>query len=163
MRIQPNEDVPSAELESAILNRSSLSSEIRRFQSSPDFRYSYNLDDFNNDGELDALVAVQSPALCGSGGCPQLLFVSKEGQFEPIGTDVGMHVLGFGRVIVLDRGEPGWDSLAWPAYDRTRRIVRYIVTDFDGRRYMRRGEVSAATSLSGTAYLVCGESHSLAP
>jgi hypothetical protein len=163
VRIQPNEEVPNTELESAILNRSSLSSEIRRLQSSSDFRYSYNLHDLNNDGELDALVAVQSPALCGTGGCPQLLFVSEEGQFEQIGTEAGMHVLGFGRVIVLDRNERGWDSLAWSAYNRTRGIVRYIVKDFDGRRYVRRGEVSAATSISGTAYLVCGESHSLAP
>ena len=160
--IQPTMTRPNTEIEAAILNISSLGSEIRRLSNSFDFEYSYNLHDLNNDGQADALVQIQSQALCGTRGCPQIILIDRGGRYEPVATEAGTHVLGFGQIIVTENSQD-WDILTFSAYDRSRHVVRYLIKNYDGQRYTGRREVSAGTSLSGTAYLVCGTSHSLRP
>ncbi|MCT0226024.1 hypothetical protein [Synechococcus sp. CS-1328] len=70
-------------------------------------RYAYNRVDLNGDGSEEVVATVIGPMVCGTGGCPLLIFQSQHGTLEPI----SRMTLFKDPLIVTDRVRSGWKEL----------------------------------------------------
>jgi len=103
----------------------------------PSFRHV--LVDLNQDGTLDAIVLLQGPDWCGSGGCDMLVFrgTSKGFRF------VSGSTITFPPIRVLAEKRHGWSTL----------VVRSggtgdVLMRFDGRRYPLNPSLQPKTTRS---------------
>ena len=107
--------------------------------------------DLTGDGVLDAVVYLDSPSWCGSGGCTVLVFetitgdeaIAELGAFRPAAEVSLMH----GPVIVAETATGGWADLIVQGSDGAP-----VVLLFDGETYPASPAegVAVATSPSGT-------------
>jgi hypothetical protein len=141
-------DPGSAEAESAKRHR--IKAECGRL---PAHRYTWNRVDLNGDGRPEVVAQVLGPMVCGTGGCPLLIFrESRAGQLQLL----SRMSLFKDPLIVTQRRHNGWLDLisrvrvdAGHGYDAE--------LPFDGRTYPANPSVPPARPLrraeAGTAYL----------
>ncbi len=145
-------DPGSAEAEMA--KRSRIKAECERL---PTHRYTWNRVDLNGDGRAEVVAQVVGPMVCGTGGCPLLIFREPSpGRLELI-TRMSLFK---DPLIVAERRHNGWKELI------TRVRVDagsgyYAELRHDGRTYPTNPSVAPAIPLRrpepGTAYLAWNE------
>ncbi|MBD1921499.1 hypothetical protein H6F77_10390 [Microcoleus sp. FACHB-831] len=143
------------------LERAILQTEYRKDASNTSYplRYSYNKVDLNGDGNPEAIVSVRSFAVCGTGGCPTLIFSSDGKDYR----SVVYEVLSFGRIIVTPQRTSGWNDLIQPYRDRAAKVTRYYISRFNGRKYTNSDTVRPKSTISGRVFLVSDDEHPLRP
>lgn len=124
----------------------------------PAHRYTWNRVDLNGDGKPELVAQVLGPMVCGSGGCPLLIFREpRPGQLELI-TRMSLFKE---PLIVIERRQNGWKELV----SRVRVDAGhgyYAELAYDGRSYPDNPSVPPAMPLRrpepGTAVLVWNDS-----
>ena len=142
---------PNPALESAL--RGALFPERGDCEAVPTHRYTWDRVDLNGDGTPEVVAQVLGPMLCGTGGCPLLIFREPSpGRLELI-TRMSLFK---DPLIVAARPHNGWSELI------TRVRVDagtgyYAELQYDGRTYPTNPSVAPAIPLRrpepGTAYL----------
>jgi hypothetical protein len=115
-------------------------------------RYAWSRVDLNGDGTPEVVATVVGPFVCGTGGCPLLIFQERKGTLIPVTT----MSLFKEPLIVSERRSNGWkDLISRVRLDAARST--YAVLPFDGRSYPTNPSVPPAQRLQkkepGTAYL----------
>jgi hypothetical protein len=115
-------------------------------------RYAWSRVDLNGDGSPEVVATVVGPFVCGTGGCPLLIFQERKGSLVPITT----MSLFKEPLIVSERRSNGWKNLISRVRLDAARST-YAVLAFDGRSYPTNPSVPPAQPLQkqepGTAYL----------
>jgi len=115
-------------------------------------RYSWNRVDLNGDSTPEVVATVEGPMVCGTGGCPLLIFQERKGTLVPITT----MSLFKEPLIVSERRSNGWRNLITRVRLDAARST-YAVLAFDGRTYPTNPSVPPAQPLKvrepGTAHL----------
>lgn len=115
-------------------------------------RYAWNRVDLSGDGSPEVVATVVGPSVCGTGGCPLLIFQERRGRLEPI-TTMGLFKE---PLIVSDQRTRGWRNLITRVRLDAARST-YALLAFDGRSYPTNPSVPPARPLRGpargTAYL----------
>jgi hypothetical protein len=115
-------------------------------------RYAWSRVDLNGDGTPEVVATVVGPFVCGTGGCPLLIFQERKGTLVPITT----MSLFKEPLIVSERRSNGWKNLITRVRLDAARST-YAVLPFDGRSYPTNPSVPPARPLQikepGTAYL----------
>jgi hypothetical protein len=115
-------------------------------------RYAWSRVDLNGDGTPEVVATVVGPFVCGTGGCPLLIFQERKGTLIPVTT----MSLFKEPLIVSERRSNGWKNLITRVRLDAARST-YAVLAFDGRSYPSNPSVPPAQRLQkkepGTAYL----------
>jgi hypothetical protein len=124
----------------------------RRCAEAGSLRYAWNRVDLNGDGTPEVVATVVGPFVCGTGGCPLLIFQERKGSLVPLTT----MSLFKEPLIVSERRSNGWKNLISRVRLDAARST-YAVLPFDGRSYPTNPSVPPAQPLQkkepGTAYL----------
>lgn len=117
----------------------------RQCEQAGPLRYVWSRVDLNGDGAPEVAATVVGPFVCGTGGCPLLIFQQRRGRLQPI-TAMGLFKE---PLIVSDQKTKGWRNLIsrvrWDAGRST-----YALLTFDGRSYPTNPSVPPARPLQGT-------------
>jgi hypothetical protein len=115
-------------------------------------RYAWSRVDLSGDGTPEVVATVVGPFVCGTGGCPLLIFQERKGSLVPITT----MSLFKEPLIVSERRSNGWRNLISRVRLDAARST-YAVLAFDGRSYPTNPSVPPAQPLQskepGTALL----------
>lgn len=147
----PSEKAQDPVLEKAVSRLLRLAKEDRNY-------YRHNNVDLDGDGVPEALVQVQGPFVCGSGGgCPLVVFKKKGNTYD----SVARIALTWLPVVVSEHRTHGWnDLILWRRSYGNAEPSHYEVLAFDGRTYSRRPSPTSAAqpeeAMHGVAYMIDG-------
>jgi hypothetical protein len=151
VRYLPSETSPDPEIEKAILQ--ALGDEATAGGAGREVRYYYNRVDLNADGNLEAIVHLVGPSICGTGGCNTLILQPARNGYRLVSTIE----LTRTPIIVSQQRTKGWSDLL--VYVSGGGITRghYVTLRFDGRTYPDNPTVQPAlapgTRITGKAYV----------
>ncbi|MBZ8182045.1 hypothetical protein [Oscillatoria salina] len=119
--------------------------------------YSYNIVDLNDDGYPEALVYVQTLRLCGTAGCPTLIFQGSAQGYRQLRYDLTT----YGGFIVTPQKTNGWKDIvsAYRCPDNFSQTC-YSIKRFNGREYPF-AQVILRSTITGKVYLLLDRFHQL--